>query len=91
MFGSAFLAGAFVSWEIHDLKKNRATGSAFLAGAFASWENMTWKKKGDWITFPSRGFYLLGKHDLKKARVNGSAFLAGVSVSRRGFCFLGNT
>ena len=31
--GSAFLAGAFVFWENHDLKKNVVFGSAFVARA----------------------------------------------------------
>ena len=39
--GSAFLAGAFVSWEKMTWKKARATGSAFLAGAFVSCDKMT--------------------------------------------------
>ena len=35
VFGSAFLAGAFVFWEKHDLTEAVVFGSAFLAGAFA--------------------------------------------------------
>ena len=35
---SAFLAGAFVFWEKHDLKKPWCSGSAFLAGALVFWE-----------------------------------------------------
>ena len=41
VFGSAFLAGAFVFWEKHDLKKAVVFGSAFLAGALVFWKNVT--------------------------------------------------
>ena len=34
VFGSAFLAGAFIFWENHDLKEAVVFGSAFLARAF---------------------------------------------------------
>ena len=36
--GSAFLAGAFLFWEKHDLEKVVRLGTAFLAGAFVFWE-----------------------------------------------------
>ena len=79
--GSAFLAGAFVFWEKHDLEIVVRLGSAFLAGAFVFWEKhdleISYPSR---ISVPSRGFCFLGKHDLENVLRLGSAFLAGAFV-----------
>ena len=73
--GSAFLAGAFVFWEKHDLEIVGRLGSAFLAGAFVFWENHDLEKVlrlGS--AFLAGAFVFWENHDLEKVLRHESAF-----------------
>ena len=81
--GSAFLAGAFVSEEKHDLERVLRIESAFLEGAFDFWEKHDLEKSSpSRISVPSKGFCFLGKTR------PGNSCASGISVPSRGFCFL---
>ena len=91
--GSAFLAGAFVFWENHDLKKPVVFGSANSSGVR--------------VGVPSRGFFFLreeyaqeksyaprvgvpsrGSCFARKTACPGKSYVSLVGVPSRGFCFL---
>ena len=82
--GSAFLAGALVFCEKHDLEKVVRLGSAFLAGAFVFWKKHDLEnavRLGS--AFLAGAFVFWEKHDLEKSCPS------RISVPSRGFCFLG--
>ena len=59
--GSAFLAGAFVSWEIHDLEKSPGGRvSAPSRCFFFLRKDDLEKNKGGRVSVPSRGFCVRG-------------------------------
>ena len=81
VFGSAFLAGAFVFWNKHDLRKALMFGSAFLARACVFWENMPKEKYVSRVGVPSRGFCFLFFFTCPEQTMSlGLPFLAGALV-----------
>ena len=86
MFGSAFLVGALVFSENHDMKEAVVFGSAFLAGAFVLKETHAQEKKMSLgSAFLAGALVFQGKKHAQE-----KSYVPPIGVPSRGFCFLEN-